>query len=174
VRAMLGEALADLPPPSPPGEDWLLLVAFVRSLAYRTMAELAGTSPFKREQLVARGTVSAASMPLAETLLDILAEGGLAAEAEDGWTLAAQCDLPSAEAILRTLCADHPARSAELLMAARAMAELPDMLRTGTPVTYQPALIEQFETESLLVDDGFEVLAALMDRLATDAGPGLL
>src|SRR4029079_7078796 len=75
VRAMVGEALADLPPPSPPGEDWLLLVAFVRSLAYRTMIELAGTSPFKREQLVARGTVSAASMPLAETLLDILAEG---------------------------------------------------------------------------------------------------
>ncbi|MDB5591095.1 type I polyketide synthase [Enterovirga sp.] len=52
-------------------------------------------------------------------LLGTLAQNGLVEESEAGWQLAAEPNLPPADAVLRTLAAEHPERSAELLLAGR-------------------------------------------------------
>ena len=47
---------------------------------------------------------------------------------------------------------------------------LPDVLRCGQPIAYEAALVEQFETESLLVEAGIERMQrAAAARTKTDA-----
>ena len=80
VSAAIEAAAASRPAKEAPGEDWLLLIAFARSLSHQVMAGLAGAAPFSLAQLAERGIVAAPAVPLAATLLNILAEAGLAAE----------------------------------------------------------------------------------------------
>ena len=173
VRAAI-EAAASGRPITRPREDWLLLTAFARSLSHRVLAELAGTAPFSLARLVERGILATPAVPLAAALLNILAEAGLASEARSEWTLKAKPGLPPPDLILRTLCADHPERSAELAMAARVLADLGQVLRTGRPIAYPTHLVEQFETEALPIAFGIEAARAILDTLMANVGDGVL
>ena len=61
----------------------------------------------------------------------MLLDRGHAVRDDRGWRLVRKPGLPGADAILRTVITDHPARVAETVLGARASALLPRVLREG-------------------------------------------
>lgn len=90
-------------------------------------------------------------------ILRSLEESGLAEETETGWSLAEADALPPSRAILKTIAADYPNRSAELLLAGRL---------TGTPSG--PVALASLTPPSSGALDGFELGGASV-RGAGDA-----
>lgn len=113
-------------------EDDLLLEAFAVAAAHQTLAGLFGR---KRQgsiaALVKKGRIAEASLPLANRLLGILEERGHATLEGETWTLVASTGLPSSSVIASAVLADHPERGAEAVLATRAAALLPTVLKDG-------------------------------------------
>ncbi len=144
-------------------ESWLYLGAFARALAFQGLRELAGDG----RTLPAGGL---AALPLA--LLADLGRAGLATQDAEGWRLAEESGLPAAGDILQTFAAEHPGAGAEILLAAQALAGLPGVLRTGEALSLSPALVERFESDTILFAPVFAaalaVCTALQGRIAPE------
>ena len=109
--------------PSRPRTGCCCWPSSARSLIAR-MLNFAGEAPASLGQLVERGALAAASVPLAAALLNAWRRPASPPRATASGPSPRQSGLPEADVILQTLCADHPARSGELVMAARVMAGL--------------------------------------------------
>ena len=134
--APLQERAAALGLNAPDGEDRpdddLLLEAFAVAAAHEATSRLLGAKRTgSLAALVKRGKLAESSVLLANRLLSILEERGHATLEGDTWTVAAKTGLPSAVDILRTVLVDHPERGAETVLATRAAALLPTILKDG-------------------------------------------
>ena len=125
-------------------DSWLYLGAFARSLAFQTLHGLSGAGAIHSH-------AATPSEPLLLSLLASLQRAGLATRDAAGWHLAAESGLPAPGDILQTFAAEHPAASAEIVLAARAMAALPRALSAGEDVPLRPGTLEHFESSALLL-----------------------
>ncbi|WP_375461264.1 SDR family NAD(P)-dependent oxidoreductase [uncultured Enterovirga sp.] len=98
------------------GDAYLLLEGWAEAAGFEAAHGVASSGQLSRDRLA--GLEARAAAWLAH-ILHALESSGLAEETEEGWQLAAADSLPRADAILRTLAAEHPERSAELLLAGR-------------------------------------------------------
>jgi acyl transferase domain-containing protein/NADPH:quinone reductase-like Zn-dependent oxidoreductase/acyl carrier protein len=103
--------------------DQLLLEAFADAAGLAAVRRLAGGDRLPADALAA---LPAAPRARLHATLRALEAEELATRDEDGWDLASPDALPPPDAILRTLAADHPERSAELLLAGHLDAWHPD------------------------------------------------
>ncbi len=123
-------------------ESWLYLGAFARALAFQSLRALSADG----RTLPKSGL---AALPLA--LLADLGRAGLATQDTACWRLAEDSGLPEPGDILQTFAAEHPGAGAEILLAAQALAGLPGVLRTGAALPLSAALIERFESDTILL-----------------------
>ncbi len=143
-------------------EAWLYLGAFARALAFRSLRETSGGQPI----LPAPGMA-----PLVPALLADLGRAGLATQDAAGWHLAEASGLPEPGDILQTFAAEHPGASADILLAAQALAGLPGALRTGEPLPLSAALVERFESETILLAPLFAAAAVVCTGLQARIAP---
>jgi acyl transferase domain-containing protein/NADPH:quinone reductase-like Zn-dependent oxidoreductase/acyl carrier protein len=148
-----------------PPEPWLYLGAFARSLAFQSLRDVFDTTAILP-------TSATKAHPLLLTLLADLRRVGLATQTEAGWRLAEESGLPPPGDILQTFAAEHPGASAEIVLAAQALAGLPHVLRTGEDLALGAGTVELFETNSLLLapvlDAGVALCTALQAHLSPD------
>ncbi|MBS9478928.1 type I polyketide synthase [Ancylobacter radicis] len=140
--------------PAAPDDDALLTDALAYSIAHRAVMAVAGDEARAGERvevdrLMATGRLAPERRPLFLTLLDLLAEGGLARHsAEEGWQVTADSDLPAPEPLLHEIAAIAPDRAAEIAIGARLAADLPDLLGHTGPIVHLTGLIDHWETAS--------------------------
>lgn len=165
---MVAEAALDSAASQAQPESWLFLGAFARSLAYRCLHALFGAACVTPASM----PYAEASLPLILTLFEQLRLAGLAAETELGWTLAEESGLPEPGDILQTFAAEYSGATAEIVLAAQALAGLEQALRTGRAVPVRTAIREQFDSSSILVapvlDKAIAVCRALQERIAPE------
>ena len=140
IAALQGATPEDRP------DSWLILEAFSRSLAWSSLHAEFGSKPFATtdERVLA--------------LLDHLHIADLAEETPEGWVLAAESGLPQAADILTTFAAEYAGANAEIVLAAQALAH-----PAGSDV--RPALLEQFESSSILFAPLLSSALALCEEL---------
>ena len=147
-------------------ESWLYLGAFARALAFQSLRDAFGNGPI----LPASGVAA----PLPTALLADLARAGLATHGASGWSLADESGLPAAGDILQSFAADHPEASADILLAAQALAGLPGALQTGGAACLSATLTERFESASILLTPLFEAAASVCAALQEQVAPETL
>jgi phthiocerol/phenolphthiocerol synthesis type-I polyketide synthase C len=145
-------------------DDDLLLEAYAIAAAHEALTKLFGR---KRRGLVAelvkRGKLAEGSVALANRLLGLLEERGHASRQGETWTLVAKTGLPSAVEIVRTVIADHPERGVESVLATRAAALLPAILKDGPrEKPFGASTIAHAGGGAPLVSEGAKALAALV------------
>ncbi len=164
ARACAAAALDRLGTQTAP-DSWLYLGAFARALAFASLRDAFGDVPIL--------PIAGVAAPLTLTLLADLARAGLATQGASGWSLAHESGLPEAGDILQSFAADHPEASADILLAAQALAGLPGALRTGGAAPLGATLTERFEAATILLAPVFaaaaSVCVALQDRVAPEA-----
>ena len=131
-------------------ESRLLADAFASSAAIEALRPLTVNGRLAPQALIHDGTIAAASRPILDRLLRWLAADGVASQAEDGSWAFVDEDLPSSDAILRTLLFDQPSGVAEVSLLALAVESLPRLLADGPDAApaLPPALWEQMLTAS--------------------------
>ena len=129
------------------GEYQLLAEAFAAAAASEALRPFATDSILDRDALVRTAAIS--DEPLLDRLLGWLDHDGLAeADGPGRWRLLDD-DLPSADAILRTILVDAPGAIAEIASLALAADLLAEILRTHVaPAPLSAALLEQILTAS--------------------------
>ena len=145
-------------------ESRLLADAYAASAAVAALLPLAEDGVLHPQALLREGRIAAASRPLLDRLLRWLDADALAEQhADGGWTFAA-ADLPSADAILRTLLFDSPRGIAEAALLALAADILPAVLRDGPGAN--PALPAALWDQMLAASPaGIEAADALVDAV---------
>ncbi len=138
-------------------DAWLYLGAFVRSLAFRTVRDLFGSESFHPSP----DGIAPASAPLLTSLITDLQRGGVATHNASGWLLEPESDLPEPADILQSFAAEYPAASAEIVLAAQALAGLKGTLQTGASATVRPATLEHFESTALLLEPLLETALSI-------------
>jgi len=131
-------------------DSWLILEAFSRSLAWTSL----NGKP-----------LDAASLDETQrALLEHLHAADLAEETPEGWVLAEESGLPEAADILATFAAEFAGATPEIVLAAQALA--------GEGAEIRPALVEQFETSSILFEplqsSALAICEAVQARLAPE------
>ncbi len=112
-------------------ESRLLADAFATSATVEALRALAAGDRLVPQALLRDGAIATASRPILDRLLRWLAADGVATQADDGsWSFTDE-DLPSSDAILRTLLFDQPRAVAEIAMLALAAETLPAVLTEG-------------------------------------------
>ncbi len=148
-------------------DSWLYLGAFARSLAFQSLRSLFGDTPVRPSA----GLVAPASRPLLTSMLAALRRAGLATEAGSVWSLAKESGLPDPLEILQTFAADYPGASAEIALAAQALAGLDLALKTGEAPQRNASTLEQFESSALLLVPVLEAAIALCTDLHARIAP---
>src|SRR5271167_3517851 len=165
VAALRGNALEARP------DSWLILEAFARSLAYRRLRTMFSDNPVRRESVATCETTADAALPLILNLFEHLLAVDLASETPEGWILADACDLPGPTEILETFAAEYSAATAEIVLAAQALAGLDSTLKSGLPIPHRNATLEQFESASILFEPVLSSARAVCDALAARIEP---
>jgi phthiocerol/phenolphthiocerol synthesis type-I polyketide synthase C len=165
VAALRGNELEVLP------DSWLILEAFARSLAYRRLRTMFGDNPVLRESVSTSKTMADAALPLILNLFEHLLAVDLASQTPEGWILADACDLPSPAEILETFAAEYSGATAEIVLAAQALAGLDSTLKAGLPISHRNATLEQFESASILFEPVLSSARAVCDALAARIEP---
>lgn len=174
VEAFLG-ASGDVPTT----DDALMLDALAYAIAHRAVAAIAGemlstTEPLDIDALVEQGRLAVGRRAAFASLLDLLAEGGLARHTqEEGWRVLPQSDLPSPEPLLHEIANLAPDRAAELAIGARLAVDLADHLRGTLTITHAAGLMDQWESASPAARGLAEHAAALVAEAARDSGAPL-
>jgi acyl transferase domain-containing protein/NADPH:quinone reductase-like Zn-dependent oxidoreductase/acyl carrier protein len=131
-------------------ESRLLADAFAASAAVEALRALTSDGRLAPQALIHKGAIATTSRPILDRLLRWLAADGVASQADDGsWSFADE-DLPSSDAILRTLLFDQPRAVAEIALLALAGETLPALLAEGPALAaaVPSALLEQILTAS--------------------------
>ncbi len=136
-------------------DSWLLLEAFGRSLAFTRLGEIGGV----------------AASALSTSLLYHLQDAGLASLSGSEWTLADESGLPDPTDILATFVAEYAEASAEILLAAQTLAGLDETLRDGKTAELRPALLQQFESQSILFAPLMAAVSTLCEKLQQQSAP---
>lgn len=135
------QGAAPLAPSSEMDQIHSLLKAFAISLARSLALELLpATSDKTFEVIVADGTVPAAAQSLLWRARTILALSGALETVGDGSRPSAVFAIPSPNVILGTLVQRFPRANGEIRLAAQAMAEAGEFLRTGVAPARRPSV----------------------------------
>lgn len=154
--AAAGEAL-------PPGV--VLIEGWATAAAYRFVRALAANGTVDPERLIAEGRVPQGLRGWLRNLLAALSKSGLAAEGPGQFVLGKDATLPEPRQILQSIAAEHPRRSAELLLAGRCNAIMEALALGNNPAPVAQSAIESFETASVSVAAAAGLLAALLRRV---------
>lgn len=155
-------------------ESRLLADAFATSAAVEALRALSSHGRLVPQALIRDGVIAGDSRPILDRLLRWLAADGIATQAADGSWRFADEDLPSADAILRTLFFDQPQGVAEVALLALAAETLPAVLTQGPSAapSIPPALWEQVLTASPAGEAAGHKLAEMLAAIAgQDAHP---
>jgi len=152
-------------------DSWLLLEAFARSLAYRCLRSIFGDNPVLLGSVTTCEKTTDAALPLILNLFEHLRTVGLASVTPEGWILAGACELPGPSEILQTFAAEYSGATAEIVLAAQALSGLDSTLKTGLPIPLRDALVEQFESASILFEPVLSSARAVCDALAARIEP---
>ena len=163
LKAAIPEAAAGAGKTLPP--DLMLIEGWATAAAYRLACALAVDGAIAPDRLFAAGRFPAARRGWLVKLLVALEKSGLLRSDGELFVLADGFPLPAPTDILRSIAADYPHRSAELLLAARSSA-LMEALAGGesdsAPIT--GSVIEPFEIGSVSVVAAARLLAELLRR----------
>ena len=149
--------------------DFVLMDGWATATAFGLFEVLADDGRVDPEILRSSGRMPEALHRWSLRLLSALERSGLVRrEDEGGFTVVSGAELPDPHDILRALAADHPERSAELLLAARTGA-IVDALAAGdrdlsTPVT--ASAIDSFDAGGHATHASATLVAATLDGLA--------
>jgi acyl transferase domain-containing protein/NADPH:quinone reductase-like Zn-dependent oxidoreductase/acyl carrier protein len=168
LSAVLSEASEARP------ESWLVLEAFARALAFERLGAVFGDRPVLPESVETCEKMDDAAMPLVLNLFEHLLAAGLASDTPAGWVLAAESGLPGAAEILETFAAEYSGATAEIVLAAQALAQLERSLTTGEPSQIRTAVNEQFESGSILFQPVLAAAAAICRALRARIAPDSL
>jgi phthiocerol/phenolphthiocerol synthesis type-I polyketide synthase C len=147
--------------------DLILIEGWATAAAYRLAAALAVNNVVDTEQLIASGRFPAKQGDWLRNLLAALQQSGLAKFDGAAFVLSADPGLPDPDDVLQSFAADHPRRSAELLLAARTAALMENLARNAIEtVAMSESAIESFEVGSLAVVAAADLLAELFYRLS--------
>ncbi len=147
--------------------DLVLIEGWATAAAYRLASTLASAGRIAPADLIASGRFPTARGGWLVSLLGALSESGLAEPDGDAYRLAGDLDLPDPDEILQSFAADHPRRSAEILLAARASAIMAQLARgEAADGALSDAAVESFEIGSLAVVAAADLLAELFRRLS--------
>ena len=161
TAAELEQTVAGLLDRHEAGDDWLLLTAWARSMAHRAVRAVAGSARFTVERLCRAGTAG----PGRGAALRNPAEGAGGVRAGDGGgrrLAPGPCPPAVAQAILRSIVAEHPERGAETVMAARLSRDLVAALRSGEILRFSKGVEAHARAASPLLP----LAAALVETLA--------
>lgn len=156
-------------------DDALILDALAYAIAHRAVIDIAGDAlredaPVSIDALVDKGKLAAERSPAFLSLLELLAEGGLARHTlAGGWRLLPQSDLPAPEPLLHEIARLAPDRAAELAIGARLAADLAAHLRGLLDIVPGPGLIDQWESAS----PAARTLAGQVTALVAQVAQGL-
>jgi phthiocerol/phenolphthiocerol synthesis type-I polyketide synthase C len=116
-----------------PAEAALLFDVFAVTAAQEALGQVAGKQTFIPSALIKKGQIAASSHALFYRLLDLLERRGRLTRDGERCTLAKSDRTVSADLVMRTILADHPALGSDVLMANRMARLLPRLLREGEP-----------------------------------------
>jgi phthiocerol/phenolphthiocerol synthesis type-I polyketide synthase C len=170
ARVTATAALAEANPSTRP-DSWLILEAFARSLAFCELQPLIADQPFLPGSAIAAAKTADGALPRVLTLLEHLHAAGLASETAAGWELAAESGLPDPTDILVTFAAEYAGATAEIVLAAQALTGLAESLAKPVITEIRPALIEQFESSSILFAPLLASAVAVCERLQVRFAP---
>ncbi len=152
-----------------PAGDYVLLEGWATAVGFGFAEVLADDGTVRLDDLVTSGRLPARLKPWCARLLAGLEQSGLAKRTGSGSDVAIEdgAELPDPRDILHAIAADHPDRSAELLLAARTGA-IVDALASGrfngdTPVT--PTAIDSFDYGATAALASADLLVAVLDEL---------
>lgn len=159
--------------------DVVLIEGWAIAAAYRVVCALAVGGKITPEQLIAAGRFPAAHGAWLVNLLVALEQSGVLHSEGDAFVLTEAFALPDSNDILQSFAADHPQRSAELLLAARAGAVMEALAQGETEIAaISEAALESFEVGSVSVVAAANLLADLLQRLSAawprDRAPRIL
>jgi len=149
--------------------DLLLIEGWATAAAHRLASALAIESRVAPDQLIAAGRLPEALRGWLVNLLRALEQSGLAhmEAATATFALTPGFVLPAPNDILNNLAADHPRRSAELLLAARTGAMMKALAAgEGEIGAMSESAIESFEIGAASVVASADLLAKFLARLA--------
>lgn len=152
-------------------QDFLLIEGWATSAAYRFAAELGTQNALIPDELVTQGRLPSELRGWFSQLLASLEQSGLGHSKDGRFVLAENAELPDPQDILQGIAAEHPNRSIELLLAARAgrmLTQLASGEARGAAVA--DAVIESYETGSLAAAAAADLLDEML-RGASQAFP---
>ncbi|MGH7186156.1 MAG: beta-ketoacyl synthase, partial [Pseudomonadota bacterium] len=163
VKAAIPETAAageTLPP------DLMLIEGWATAAAHRLARALAVDGAIAPDRLIAAGRFPAARRGWLVNLLVALEKSGLVRSDGELFVLVDSFPLPAPRDILRSIAADYPRRSAELLLAARSSAMMETMAGSESEIAPTTgAMVESFEIGSVSVVAAARLLAELLRRL---------
>ncbi len=164
-RAVRGEAA--------PGPDYVLLEGWATAAGFGLAEVLAVDGQLDLGAAVETGRLPAGLRDWCARLVAALGGSGLVSRTEPGvYRVSAGVDLPDPRDVLRTLAAEHPERSAELLLAARAGAVI-DALADGSGAVpegspYTVSAVDAFDYGGRTAVEAADMVGAVLDRLDDD------
>src|SRR5205807_3808856 len=162
VTAASPEAVAageTLPP------DLMLIEGWATAAAHRLACALVIDGAIAPDRLIAAGRFPAARRGWLVNLLVALEKSGLVRSDGELFALVDGFPLPAPNDILRSIAADYPCRSAELLLAARSSAVMEALAgRESAIAPITGSMIESFEFGSVSVVAAARLLAELLRR----------
>ncbi|MCI0598547.1 MAG: SDR family NAD(P)-dependent oxidoreductase [Beijerinckiaceae bacterium] len=161
AKAALHEAAAgdNLPP------DVVLIEGWATAAAYKFAWAIAEGGRIDSDELIAAGRFPPAGRKWLLNMLAALEKSGLARSDREQFVLAENVDLPDPNNILQSIAAEHPRRSAELLLGARASGIMDCLARGEEAAQIAESAIESFETGSATAAAAAELLATLLRRM---------
>jgi NADPH:quinone reductase-like Zn-dependent oxidoreductase/acyl carrier protein len=144
--------------------DVVLIEGFATAAAHRFARALAADGRIDPERLIAEGRVPPGWRGWLHNLLSALEKSGLAEKGPQHFVLAKDGTLPNPRQILQSIAAEHPHRSAELLLAARCSAVMESLALGNGPAPIAPPAVESFETASVSVAAAADLLTAILRR----------
>lgn len=144
--------------------DVVLIEGWATAAAHRFARALAADGRIDPEGLIAEGRMPPGWRDWLRNLLLALEKSGLAEKGPEQFVLAKNGTLPDPRQILQSIAAEHPHRSAELLLAARCYAVMETLALGSGPGPIAQSAIEAFETASVSAAAAAGLLAATLRR----------
>jgi phthiocerol/phenolphthiocerol synthesis type-I polyketide synthase C len=146
--------------------DGLLIEGWASAAAFELARALSDDGTVDLDELIVTGRLPAERRRWAESVFGALQTSGLILRQSGAYRISDQA-MPSAEAIFRSLAAQHPHRSAEILLAAHVAATLGDFGRGAGALTGAPeAAREAFESRSPSAVAAAKALGAELEIMA--------
>jgi phthiocerol/phenolphthiocerol synthesis type-I polyketide synthase C len=162
VRAAIASGLT-----APISDAWLLVRAFAKSLAHHLVLGVSQSGSLSVRSPIESRRIANGSEPLLRALMVMLQSQGLATKADNGWTIKPNSGLPTPDTLLRTLIERYPAANVEILLASKALHSLSAALTKGRGVEFDLALVDQFQSESLIATAGLAIVRSALTALVS-------